>query len=207
MSLSILLFSIFLTSACLGILAQLIRQVPDPLMTLGASTIPWVTASYLLATFASKGLKSLRKAIVIGIVTTYIYLITWLFFYHLLFVLQENLSIEAGWRQIAPWLVAALLISPILGIVAAMTHKPGILGDMCLAVPIAWSLPEAFENLKDGWLDTLAIAIPIVVLVTLLIYIVKTERQVHVITLLAAVVILGLLAIVLYPTARGLIPD
>ena len=61
-SLSILLFSVFLIGACLGVLAQLIRQLPDPLTTLGASTGPWLMSGFFLVAIASKRVKKNWKA-------------------------------------------------------------------------------------------------------------------------------------------------
>jgi hypothetical protein len=206
-SLSTLLLIVFLAGACLGVLAQLIRQMPDPLMTLGASTAPLVTAGYFLASFVSKGEKKTWKAMVAAIISMYIYLIAWLLLYHLLFILQEDLPIEDGWRQTLPWLVAVLPISPILGAMAAKTNKPGILGDTCLVAPIAWLLPETLEGLGKSWLEHSVVVIPVVVLVSLLIRIEKSGRRVNTITLLLAAIMLGLLGIALYPAVRDLIPD
>lgn len=202
-SLYIQLFSIFLIGACLGVLAQLIRQLPDPLTTLGASTGPWLMSGFFLAAIVSKKYKKNWKAMILGTGAIYIYLISWLFFYHLLFVLQENLPIGAGWREAAPWLVATVLVSPILGVTAAMLHRPGILGDICLAAPISWSLPVAIGDLGQNWLSDLAVVIPVTILIVLLIRMVITERCVHVFTLLMTAIVLSSLAVFLYPIFRS----
>ncbi|KQL54165.1 hypothetical protein AN964_12105 [Heyndrickxia shackletonii] len=197
-SLPTLLFIVFLIGACLGVFAQLIWQLPDPLMTLGGSTAPWVMVGYFLAAFISKEEKKPRKAIVIGIISIYVYLITWLFFYYFLFILQKNLPIEAGWRQTVPWLIAALPISPVLGVIAAMTHKPGIFGDTCLVAPIAWLLPEALKIERigqGGWLEHSVVVIPVIVLVTLMIRMEKSGRRVYAITLLVVAIMLALLGV------------
>lgn len=162
----------------MGVLAQLLRQVPGSLMSLGASTAPWVTVGFLLAVSASRGAHTPRRAVFAGTGTVAAYLLMWLVSYHLLFVLRESVPLAAGWREAAPWLIAAVPACPILGAVAALSHEPGLLGDTCLAAPIAWSLPEALGSLTHGWCaelvrecvgDAAAITIPVAVLVALLI--------------------------------------
>ena len=44
--------------------------------------------------------------------------------------------------------------------VAALSHRSGILGDVSLALPIAWSLPELIDSLMRRWSYT-TVAIPI----------------------------------------------
>jgi hypothetical protein len=188
-----------LAGAILGVLAQFLRQVPGALMYLGASTAPWVMVGFLFAVSASRGARTSRKAILVATGTVAAYLLMWLVSYHLLFVLRESVSLAAGWRQVAPWLVAAVPASPILGTIAALSHKRGLLGDACLAAPIAWSLPEALESLKEGWLVGATFVTPVAVFATLLIRMAIHERQVRAITLLAAVVTLGALSIALFP--------
>jgi hypothetical protein len=213
-SLPVLLFLVLVIGACCGVLAQLIRQINGPLMTLGASTAPWITVGFLLAAFVSNKGKTPARSIIIGIVTTYFYLVMWLFFYHLLFILQENLLIEDGLWEAVPWLILALPVCPILGIIAAMVNKSGMIGDICLAIPIIWSLPEALigiGTLKDGfiyggWLNGFVIAIPVAILVTLLIRTTIAERRVNTATLLVTVVLLGILVVGLYPTAKSIFP-
>jgi uncharacterized membrane protein len=70
---------------------------------------------------------------------------------------------------------------------------------VCLAAPIAWSLTEAFESLKEGWLVGAAVMTPVAVFTALLIYMVVKERRVRPIALLTAVAALGALGIALFP--------
>ncbi|QYR23762.1 hypothetical protein KZ483_13225 [Paenibacillus sp. sptzw28] len=188
-----------LTGAILGILAQFLRQVPGALMYLGASTAPWVMVGFLFAVSASRGVPTPRKAILVATGTIAAYLLAWLVSYHLLFVLRESVSLAAGWRQAAPWIVAAVPASPILGTIAALSHKRGILGDVCLAVPIAWSLPESLKSLTEGWLVGTAVITPVALFAAMLIHMAINERRVRAITLLATVVTLGALGIALFP--------
>lgn len=195
----------FFAGAVLGVLAQFLRQVPGMLMSLGASTAPWVTVGFLLAFSASRGVRAPYKAVLVSTGTMAAYLLAWLVSYHLLFVLRESVPLAAGWREAAPWLIAAAPACPILGAVAALSHKPGILGDACLAAPIAWTLPEALGSLKQGWSGGSAVVIPVAVLAALLIRMAVAERRVRAITLLPAAVTLGAFAVALLPAVRSLI--
>ncbi|OPY55749.1 MAG: hypothetical protein A4E55_02483 [Pelotomaculum sp. PtaU1.Bin035] len=168
-------------------------------MYLGASTAPWVLVGFLLAVSTSRGAHTPRKAILVATGTVAAYLLAWLVSYHLLFVLRESVSLADGWRQTAPWLVAAVPASPILGTIAALSHKRGLLGDVCLAAPIALSLPEAIESLKEGWLIGSVVVTPVAVFAALLIHMAINERRVSTTALLAAVVMLGALGIALFP--------
>ncbi|WP_067933437.1 hypothetical protein [Alicyclobacillus kakegawensis] len=174
-------------------------------MDLGASTAPWVTFGFLLAVSASRGVRTPRKAIFVSTGTVAAYLLAWLVLYHLLFVLRFSLPLRDGWREAAPWLVAAVPACPILGAVAALSHKPGRLGDTCLAAPIAWTLPEALGSVGLGWSAVAAIVIPVAVFVALLIRMARAERRVHALTLLTAAVALGALGVALFPVVRSLI--
>lgn len=195
----------FLAGVALGVVAQFLRQVPGPLMSLGASTAPWVMIGFLLAASASRGTRTPLRAILVATGTVAAYLLAWLVSYHLLFVLRESVRPAAGWREAVPWLVAAVPACPILGAIAALSHKRGLLGDVCLAAPIAWSLPEALGSLREGWADVAAIVIPVAVFAALLIRMAITERRVRAITLVPAAVTLGALALALFPVVRGLI--
>jgi hypothetical protein len=54
-----------------------------------------------------------------------------------------------------------------LGLVAAFPHKRGFLGDVCLALPIVWSLPEVIGSLRQGWSASATVAFPIATLAML----------------------------------------
>jgi hypothetical protein len=189
----------FLAGALLGLFAQFLRQIPLALMYLGGSAAPWITAGFLLSVSASRGVPTTRDAISVAAGTVATYLVAWLVSYHLLFVLRESVSMAVGWRQAAPWLVVSIPASLSLGAIAALSHKHGILGDVCLAVPIAWSLPEFIGGLKQGWLAGTAIVVPAAVFAVLLIHMIVKERQVNMIVLLVAVITLGSLGLALFP--------
>lgn len=175
-------------------------------MTLGASMAPWVVVGFLLAVSAAHRSNTTRKAIFISTGTVAAYLLAWLLLYHLLFVLRESVPFSDGWSQVAPWLVAAIPACPILGTIAALSYRPGLLGDTCLAMPIAWSLPEVLENLKQSWADGAVIVIPVSFLIALLIRMIIAKRRVRGTIILGVSIALGVLAVILFPAFRILIP-
>lgn len=194
-----ILINTSLVGAILGVFAQFLRQMPGALLYLGASTTPWVMVGLLLAVLASRGAHTQRKAFLVATGNVAVYLIAWLVSYHLLFVIRESVSLAAGWRQAVPWLVIAIPASLLLGLIAAMSHKRGVIGDICLAVPIALSIPEILMYMKEGRLIGTAVMTPIVVLSSLLIYMAIKERRVSIFVVLSALVSLGALGIVLFP--------
>lgn len=73
-------------------------------------------------------------------------------------------------------------------------------------MPIAWSLPEVLENLKQSWADGVVIVIPVSFLITLLIRMIIAKRRVRWIIIMGISIILGALAVILFPAFRILIP-
>ena len=211
--------SVPLAGVMMGVLAQFIRQIPGALMDLGASVAPWVMVGFLLAVWASRGAPTTRRAVLIASGAIAAYLVAWLVSYHLIFVVREHVRLAAGWREAAPWLLVTIPANPFLGAIAALSHRAGFLGDLCLVAPIAWSLPEIVQSLRGGllvgaaWTPPLAdrlwagaaIAVPVAILGALLVYMATRERRVRATSLLAAAVTLAALGVVLLPLFRSLI--
>ena len=126
------------------------------------------------------------------------YLLAWLLSYHGLFAVRESVEGFAAWREALPWLVIAGPVCVVLGFVAALSHKPGILGDICLALPFAWSLPEIIESLRRGWWYSATVAIPISAL-ALLPLVAAGRRDVDLVKAILASVMLGVAAFALFP--------
>ncbi|WP_124726285.1 hypothetical protein [Staphylospora marina] len=204
-SFRLMLFDAFFAGAILGTLAQWLRQMPNVLLTLGASTAPWVAVAMLLAVYATRRENAFRKAMWIGTCVVGAFLTAWLVFYHLLFVLRESVPFAAGWREAAPWFVAAVPLCPILGALAAGSHKNNLFGDWCLVAPITWVLPEVIRTVETGWADGAVIMIPVAGLTFLQIR--EIRRNINVKTALAASVAFGLFGLALYPVMRQLIPS
>jgi hypothetical protein len=192
-----------LAGACLagllfGVTAQFLRQIGSPLMILGAAIAPWVSIGFLLAVWTTRSSGTLRTGSLLGAETMGAYLLAWLLSYHGLFAVRESVGLFAGWREAFPWLVVAVPACSVLGFAAALTHRSGILGDVCLALPITWSLPEVIGSLKQGWSYSLTIAIPIAALAVLPL-VTAGRRDVSVVTVVFASVMLGGVAFALAP--------
>lgn len=179
-------------------IAQLLRQMSTPLMDIGAATAPWVSIGFAFAVWAIRRTWPLRNATTVAISVMAGYLFAWLVAYHGLFAVRQSVGLAAGWREAAPWLVLAVPAAPILGFVAARSHRAGLLGDLCLASPLAWSLPEILRSWGDGWPDGAAVAAAIAA-VALLPPIVAGRRDVRLGRLVVASVVLGALALALSP--------
>jgi hypothetical protein len=79
-------------------------------------------------------------------------------------------------------------------------------GDVCLALPIAWSTPEVVALSREGWSYAVVVALPTAAL-ALLPLLAVGRREVR---LIRVVVVCGLFAIVglaILPVARNYIPS
>lgn len=191
-----------LAGVLLGLVAQVLRQIVGPLMDIGAATAPWVTIGFVIAVWATRRIRPLRAAGRTGAWVTATYLFAWLVAYHSLFAVRESVGFGAAWREAAPWLVVAGPASLVLGFVAARSHARGLLGDLCLAAPIAWSAPEVIHSSQQGWSagGTLALVIAAVALVPL---VVAARRDVRLVRVALASVLLGGVALALSPVLLG----
>ena len=135
----------------LGLVAQLLRQIDAPLMSLGAATAPWLTIGFiqtptcdrLRARTASPATTRVMTSALVGVVTIATYLFAWLASYHTLFAIRESVTGAEAWREAAPWAIAAIPTSLTLGLVAA-SHR----GWLLLAVsrwrfPSHWHFPSS----------------------------------------------------------------
>lgn len=191
-----------LAGVLFGLVAQVLRQIGGPLMDIGAATAPWVTIGFVIAVWATRKSSPLRTAGRTGAWVMATYLFAWLIAYHGLFAVRESVGFAAAWREAAPWLVVAGPASLVLGYVAARSHRRGLLGDACLAAPIAWSVPEVIHNSQEGWSagGTVAVLIAAVALVPLM---VAARRDVRLVGVALASVVLGAVALAVSPILLG----
>ena len=187
-----------LAGVLFGLVAQVLRQIVGPLMDIGAATAPWVTIGFVIAVWATRRSYLLRNASAVGIGTMAAYLFAWLVSYHALFAVRESVGLAAAWREAAPWLVAAAPACFILGSIAARSHKKGILGDICLASPIAWSVPEIVYSVRQGSPAGATVA-AVIGAVALLPLVFAAGRDLRLARVALASVALGTVALVLSP--------
>ena len=192
-----------LAGAVLGILAQLLRQVPGPLMALGGATAPWVTVGFLLALWVTR--RTTSHAIGLPIATLAAYLVMWLLSYHLTFAIREAITIPEAWREAAPWMLLTAPASVIFGIATATAHRRDIPGDLCLALPIAWSTPEVIAYSREGWTFAVLVAAPTAVLAFLPLISMSRRRDVRPLRVLVACCAFALAGVMLLPLLRNLI--
>jgi hypothetical protein len=193
-----------LVGLALGVNAQLLRQINGPLMALGGATAPWLTVGFLLAIWATRPTASVRHAARIGIATFAVYLVVWLISYHLTFSIRELIKISDAWREAAPWLLLAGPVSVVLGLAAAATHKNSALGDLCLGLPVAWSMPEITLYVREGWSLVIVVALPTVI-VALSPLLVVGRRDVKLLRVVVASGLFGVAGLAFLPVARNLI--
>ncbi len=167
-------------------------------MDIGAATAPWVTIGFAIAVWATRRTWPLRSATGVAIGAMAGYLFAWLLSYHGLFAVRESVGLAAAWREAAPWLVLAVPAAPILGYVATRSRKAGLLGDLCLASPLAWSVPEILAPRSGGWPEGAMVA-AVIAAIALLPPIVAGRRDVRLGRLVVVSLVLGAAALALAP--------
>lgn len=192
------------TGVALGLVAQFLRQGGGPLMVWGAATAPWIIVGYCLAILGARRSRASRTGRAIAIVTMAAYVVAWLVSYHGLFAIRESVGFAAAWREMLPWLVVAGPASLVLGLLAGVAHRGGVLADVALATPIAWSLPEIISGLDGGWLHVAAFAVPLAALTVLPLAAVD-RRSVRPLGIALAAAVAGTVVLGSFPLLRSVI--
>jgi hypothetical protein len=159
----------------LGLGAQLLRQLDGPLMSLGAATAPWLTIGFILSLWASRATTRVTTSSLVGVATMATYLFAWLASYHTLFAIRESVTGAEAWQEAAPWAIAAIPTSLILGLVAALTPSVAIARIVSLAFPLALAFPELLVSL--GWAHTAVIGVPALAFTILAAVILEVDRR------------------------------
>jgi hypothetical protein len=145
--------------ALIGLIAQLLRQHPGAAMTLGAGTAVWVTIGFLLVLWTTRSWEG-NDGVAWASVAAAAYLYGWLIAYHILFGVRENLTFAQVWPQLRYWLAAVAPACVAIGFVANRCRRQGWLGDVCLGLPLGWSLPDVFSSARQGTSYVLIVALP-----------------------------------------------
>jgi hypothetical protein len=190
-----------LAGVVLGVTAQVMRQVNGSLMALGASIAPWLTIAFVLGVMAGRSIETARRRVLVAITTSGTYLLAWLMSYHALFSIRESVTIEGAWRGAAPWVALAGPTAVIMGILAAVAHEDGVVGDICLAVPVAWSLPEIITNWESGLLNAAAVGLPAIAVAIW--PIITIGRRVRLLVVAVGAVMIGGLGLAALPAILG----
>lgn len=145
--------------AVLGVIAKLLGGFAGPLALLGVGVALWVTAGFLVARHAARGRGVLDGTVWAG-TTMAVYLSAWLLAYCVVFGLQQSAGFGAAWLNERVFFIIAPLASALIGFLAAISWRRDWLGDVFLAAPIAWSLPEVGYSLLQGWRFAAIVALP-----------------------------------------------
>jgi len=161
-------------------------------MQFGAATAPWLSIGFALSVWAAARRQPAGRVLLT-------YLVTWLVAYHVLYALGQSVPFSAAFREALPWLLLALPVSMILTPVARLVTHSGLLADACLAVPIAWSVPETVGNAQRND-AVIALAIALLALAPIA---AARRRDIRITTVVLAALLLAALALLLGPIARG----
>lgn len=148
--------------ALVGLVAQILRQhkeANDAFMALGASTAVWVTIGFLLVRWAARKWPYRDRAAWASVAAA-AYLFAWLIAYHTLFGIREHLDFAQVWPQIRYWLAAVAPACLAMGFIATESLRKDLLGDICLALPLGWSISEIYSNARLGSAHIAVVSIP-----------------------------------------------
>lgn len=128
--------------AVCGLLASILRLGPQAISGLVGGLAFWATVGFLV----SRSTPSTRKAVALAVV----YLATWLATYYI----TQRLLIDGASSRIfgaaVPWMVLLLPGGTVLGLAATASRRRSLLGDFCLALPMAGAAPEFVRDLPRG---------------------------------------------------------
>ncbi len=187
-----------LYGALAGVAAQLLREVPyEPASALGGGWAIWVTLGYVTTRHTSRIWRGRDRAAWACVVAA-AYLFAWLFAYHALFGLRWGLPLADAWLEARRWVVAVAPACAALGLIATGSLREGLLGDVCLALPLGWSVPEAASGLQNGGGYVAAVTMPTLA-VAALVLITARERRWNGRTLVVATLASGAVFYAVHP--------
>lgn len=174
-----------LTGAVAGFLASLMRSAgPEWLSGVAGGIAVWVTIGFLLA----RTRRDLRGAVLVA----GLYQATWL----LVFYVSQRALIDGASARIArdalPWLVVLVPGACLVGLLANRSLRRGVVGDACLALPLAWSTQEAVRELGRGPGFVAGAAVTVLVGALPLLIAIR-GRRVHPATVVAVLVVAAVL--------------
>jgi hypothetical protein len=149
----------FFAGLTLGCAAQGLTASDTWLTDIGMSWAVWMNMGYVFVALAWQRWVG-RDRLAWMCVAAAVYLYGWLLAYHLLFWSVETVPGWTVWAESRSWVVAVPVACVVLGFVGLGASRSGRLGDICLALPLAWSLAEAVGVISTGWASVLLLAVP-----------------------------------------------
>lgn len=184
-----------------GCIAQLLASSGEAVSPLGASTAPWVVVGFVLALTAARR-RTERDLVPRMCVVSATYLYGWLFAYHLLYWAIQGPPGMTVWAESRYWVAAVAPACVILGVLAVGSLRRDVIGDVCLGVPIALSLPEAVGAAQHGWSQVLLFALPTLLVAVTPLIVVRGRRWNPTVVFLTALLGGAALTFVMPPVTR-----
>lgn len=148
-----------LAGAMLGALAKLLGLIDGPMMVLGQSVAVWMTTGFLIARLAASEEDSTDGAVRASSAMA-AYLGTWLLAYTLVYGIQDPGGFRAAWLNERVFFILLPATAGVVGLLVSASRRTGAIGDMALAAPLAWTVPEAIAMSLTGWQYALLAAVP-----------------------------------------------
>ena len=186
--------------ALVGLIAQILRQLNganDAFMALGGSTAIWVAIGFLLVRQTASALPA-RDRIAWVSVTAAAYLFAWLIAYNTLFGIREHLEFTQVWPQMRYWLAAVAPLCVAIGFIATESRRKNLLGDICLALPLGWSLSEIYSNARLDAAHIAVVSIPTFLVASLPLLALRRRRW-SLLIVAVAVLVIGVPFHLLFP--------
>ena len=142
-----------------GAVAQLLDQGSGAIHELGGGTAFWVTIGFVLTRLTAHAWTSRDRAAWACVVAA-AYLFAWLLAYHALYAILDHAPAVVVWEEARRFVAAVAPACVILGLVATASLREGLVGDICLALPLGWSLPAAASAAHQGWSYALVMTVP-----------------------------------------------
>lgn len=187
--------------ALTGLIAQYLRQksgADDAFMALGGSTAIWVSIGFLLARQTASA-RPARDRVAWVSVASAAYLFAWLIAYHALLGHRDHLDFAQVWPQMRYWVAAVAPACLVLGYIATESLRKDLLGDICLALPLGWSLSEIYSSARAGGAHIAVVSFPTLLVASLPLLALRRRPKWALLAVAVTVLAIGLPFHLLYP--------
>jgi len=186
--------------ALTGLIAQYLRQKPganDAFMALGGSTAIWVSIGFVLARQIASARPARDRIAWVSVAAAYLF--AWLIAYHALLGHRDRLDFAQVWPQMRYWLAAVAPACLVLGYIATESLRKDLLGDICLALPLGWSLSEIYSSFRVGGSHIAVVSLPTLLVASLPLLALRRRPKWSLLVTVVTVLAIGLPFHLLYP--------
>lgn len=187
--------------AITGLIAQHLRQkigADEAFMALGGSTAIWVSIGFLLAR-QTASTRPARDRVAWVSVAAAAYLFAWLIAYHMLLGHRDHLDFAQVWPQMRYWVAAVAPACLVLGYIATESLRKDLLGDICLALPLGWSLSEIYSSARVGGSHIAVVSLPTLLVASLPLLALRRRPKWSLLVVAVTVLLVGVPFHLLYP--------